>query len=169
IIAPRDTQFNQANVWQKLATNFAGPFMNILLGFVVFLIWTFTVPGPETTRDGSTQANSAVRDAKIVTGDQIVAINGQKINNFDQVSQQINQSKGKALHFELKKNGQIRKVTVKPKAHKIQKQTVYQIGIVAKSNENRSEEHTSELQSRFDLVCRLLLEKKKYKQNITSK
>src|SRR5438067_9887823 len=29
--------------------------------------------------------------------------------------------------------------------------------------ENRSEEHTSELQSRFDLVCRLLLEKKKKK------
>src|SRR5699024_12113999 len=27
----------------------------------------------------------------------------------------------------------------------------------------RSEEHTSELQSRFDLVCRLLLEKKKLK------
>src|SRR6266704_3486366 len=28
----------------------------------------------------------------------------------------------------------------------------------------RSEEHTSELQSRFDLVCRLLLEKKKNKR-----
>src|SRR5207249_11782384 len=28
---------------------------------------------------------------------------------------------------------------------------------------SRSEEHTSELQSRFDLVCRLLLEKKKKK------
>src|SRR5699024_11886109 len=28
------------------------------------------------------------------------------------------------------------------------------------NNRNRSEEHTSELQSRFDLVCRLLLEKK---------
>src|SRR6266513_370049 len=27
---------------------------------------------------------------------------------------------------------------------------------------SRSEEHTSELQSRFDLVCRLLLAKKKY-------
>src|SRR5699024_12404008 len=27
---------------------------------------------------------------------------------------------------------------------------------------SRSEEHTSELQSRFDLVCRLLLEKKKH-------
>src|SRR5207249_539645 len=30
---------------------------------------------------------------------------------------------------------------------------------------HRSEEHTSELQSRFDLVCRLLLEKKKKKTN----
>src|SRR5207249_5300645 len=29
------------------------------------------------------------------------------------------------------------------------------------SSHSRSEEHTSELQSRFDLVCRLLLEKKK--------
>src|SRR5438067_6291502 len=28
-------------------------------------------------------------------------------------------------------------------------------------DDRRSEEHTSELQSRFDLVCRLLLEKKK--------
>src|SRR5699024_11664538 len=31
----------------------------------------------------------------------------------------------------------------------------------------RSEEHTSELQSRFDLVCRLLLEKKKQTKNDT--
>src|SRR5437868_12281152 len=32
----------------------------------------------------------------------------------------------------------------------------------------RSEEHTSELQSRFDLVCRLLLEKKKNNMPTTS-
>src|SRR5438105_9968573 len=32
----------------------------------------------------------------------------------------------------------------------------------------RSEEHTSELQSRVDLVCRLLLEKKKKKQRTTN-
>src|SRR5699024_2917606 len=31
----------------------------------------------------------------------------------------------------------------------------------------RSEEHTSELQSRFDLVCRLLLEKKNEAQQLT--
>src|SRR5437588_928450 len=33
----------------------------------------------------------------------------------------------------------------------------------------RSEEHTSELQSHSDLVCRLLLEKKKKKKNIKQK
>src|SRR5699024_11405578 len=37
-----------------------------------------------------------------------------------------------------------------------------EMGIIA-----RSEEHTSELQSRFDLVCRLLLEKKKTRRSLT--
>src|SRR5207247_8545269 len=32
---------------------------------------------------------------------------------------------------------------------------------ISQGNDRRSEEHTSELQSRVDLVCRLLLEKKK--------
>src|SRR5207247_8180048 len=43
---------------------------------------------------------------------------------------------------------------------------VRQAWIISGPNPNlrivRSEEHTSELQSRVDLVCRLLLEKKKY-------
>src|SRR5437868_12708283 len=34
------------------------------------------------------------------------------------------------------------------------------LGIILQMTFVRSEEHTSELQSRFDLVCRLLLEKK---------
>src|SRR5437868_12003026 len=38
----------------------------------------------------------------------------------------------------------------------------------ASKRARRSEEHTSELQSRFDLVCRLLLEKKK-KNNFSSR
>src|SRR5436190_22079375 len=36
------------------------------------------------------------------------------------------------------------------------------------AGDHRSEEHTSELQSHSDLVCRLLLEKKKKKQNTSS-
>ena len=136
IIAPRDTQFNEAKVWQKLATNFAGPFMNILLGFVVFLIWTFTVPGPATTTIQSTTNGSPAQVAKIEPGDRIVAVNGQKINSFEQVTEKVNQSKGKSLKFELSKDGSTKIVIVKPKAHRIQKQKIYQIGIVAKSNEN---------------------------------
>src|SRR5699024_12418656 len=38
-------------------------------------------------------------------------------------------------------------------------------GSSSKPSPPRSEEHTSELQSRFDLVCRLLLEKKKEIKN----
>src|SRR5437868_9596704 len=38
--------------------------------------------------------------------------------------------------------------------------------VKAGSARDRSEEHTSELQSRFDLVCRLLLEKKKSMHSI---
>src|SRR2546422_7173340 len=40
---------------------------------------------------------------------------------------------------------------------------------VQRAGARRSEEHTSELQSRLHLVCRLLLEKKKNKQNVAMK
>src|SRR5699024_11328735 len=46
----------------------------------------------------------------------------------------------------------MKKIVVGPKAK----------GAIDLNKTVRSEEHTSELQSRFDLVCRLLLEKKKY-------
>src|SRR5699024_11259495 len=39
----------------------------------------------------------------------------------------------------------------------------YEVRLPLVTLDERSEEHTSELQSRFDLVCRLLLEKKKNK------
>src|SRR2546422_1896882 len=39
------------------------------------------------------------------------------------------------------------------------------VPVVAALLDERSEEHTSELQSRLHLVCRLLLEKKKKKNN----
>src|SRR5688572_20836421 len=41
-------------------------------------------------------------------------------------------------------------------------QNVPQVADVPSEDEDRSEEHTSELQSQSNLVCRLLLEKKKY-------
>src|SRR5206468_12542658 len=43
---------------------------------------------------------------------------------------------------------------------------IFQVMEKIESRERRSEEHTSELQSRSDLVCRLLLEKKKKIKNL---
>src|SRR2546422_3481811 len=42
------------------------------------------------------------------------------------------------------------------------------IGHVGGESSDRSEEHTSELQSRLHLVCRLLLEKKKKKEKVNT-
>src|SRR5687768_17776347 len=39
-------------------------------------------------------------------------------------------------------------------------------GSITAASAHRSEEHTSELQSRLHLVCRLLLEKKKHKKTM---
>src|SRR5207247_6731069 len=47
-----------------------------------------------------------------------------------------------------------------------QKQTAEPAIAHYRDPDRRSEEHTSELQSRVDLVCRLLLEKKKKKNKI---
>src|SRR5438105_9491966 len=41
--------------------------------------------------------------------------------------------------------------------------------LIDDGTKDRSEEHTSELQSRVDLVCRLLLEKKKKKKKLKHK
>src|SRR5256886_4069839 len=42
------------------------------------------------------------------------------------------------------------------------------VGVLERGAEGRSEEHTSELQSQSNLVCRLLLEKKKENRNDTA-
>ena len=135
IIAPRDTQFQEANVWQKLATNIAGPLMNIILGFVVFLIWTFTVPGPATTEIAEVTPNSPAAVAKIEPDSKIVALNGHKITSFEQISEEISQNKSKKINISVIKNKQKKVVSVQPKVVKVQGQKVYQIGIRAKSDE----------------------------------
>src|SRR5690606_39649167 len=48
-------------------------------------------------------------------------------------------------------------------------QGLEEAGVIATLKHFRSEEHTSELQSRENLVCRLLLEKKKKHTQITTR
>src|SRR2546428_10171117 len=56
-----------------------------------------------------------------------------------------------------------RVVAARDGAEALQQLAERAVDVVITDLEMRSEEHTSELQSRSDLVCRLLLEKKKYK------
>src|SRR5689334_23976053 len=59
-------------------------------------------------------------------------------------------------------------VVVSPKEGRLPEHTSFALSVsntVKDATGQRSEEHTSELQSQFHLVCRLLLEKKKKKNN----
>src|SRR6478672_13786868 len=58
------------------------------------------------------------------------------------------------------------RTTVAPSMIAVVKSLVIPIDRPVTSWRRRSEEHTSELQSRSDLVCRLLLEKKKKKDKL---
>src|SRR2546422_7384254 len=62
-----------------------------------------------------------------------------------------------AAHYGDKADGQVRSRLDRPKWNAV--------ADVVRAEFNRSEEHTSELQSRLHLVCRLLLEKKKKNKN----
>lgn len=133
-IAPRDTQFQEANVWKKLATNFAGPFMNIVLGFVVFMIWSLSVVGPATTTVAKVTENSPAQVAKIKSNDEIIAVNHQHVDNFEEISNAIGSSKGKTLIFTVRRSGKSHQVKVTPEYSK--KTKSYLIGIQAKTDDS---------------------------------
>src|SRR5690606_41438311 len=58
--------------------------------------------------------------------------------------------------------------STRPARHKGGQVSAAQVQRVSRRLQQRSEEHTSELQSRENLVCRLLLEKKNSKQHSNS-
>ncbi|WP_276804832.1 RIP metalloprotease RseP [Lactobacillus hominis] len=132
LIAPRDTQFQEASVGKKLATNFAGPFMNIVLGFVVFLIWSLVSVGPATTTVGQTIHNDPAQVAGIKSGDKIVAIDNHKINSFDQIATDLAASKGKKVKVTVERDNKTKNFSIKPKTSKINGQKVYQLGFYGK-------------------------------------
>src|SRR5699024_12794862 len=64
-----------------------------------------------------------------------------------------------ADHYNVIVNDEVVKTTTNLSAvvEGLDSSTMYEVKVES-VDKNRSEEHTSELQSRFDLVCRLLLE-----------
>src|SRR5690606_40293758 len=83
------------------------------------------------------------------------------ISSADPMRQKSAQYKAKQWYAKLRYS------VVLPQSDKTRLRTVFRPAILqANSGCSRSEEHTSELQSRENLVCRLLLEKKKKQKKI---
>lgn len=87
-IAPLDVQYQNATVWGRLITNFAGPMNNFILGILVFIFLMFMQGG---VADSSSNAVSitdggALQAAGLVTGDKILSVNGDATDSYIEVA-----------------------------------------------------------------------------------
>ncbi|MEG3313780.1 RIP metalloprotease RseP [Streptococcus parasuis] len=87
-IAPLDVQYQNATVWGRLITNFAGPMNNFILGILVFILLMFMQGG---VADSSSNAVSitdggALQAAGLVTGDKILSVNGDATDSYTEVA-----------------------------------------------------------------------------------
>ncbi|MBF0787219.1 RIP metalloprotease RseP [Streptococcus sp. 19428wC2_LYSM12] len=90
-IAPLDVQYQNASIWGRLMTNFAGPMNNFILGFVAFVLFFFLQGGVPNymTNHVTVAEGGAAQQAGLVTGDQILAINGEKVSDYDAIASAI--------------------------------------------------------------------------------
>ncbi|HEM5461149.1 RIP metalloprotease RseP [Streptococcus suis] len=87
-IAPLDVQYQNATVWGRLMTNFAGPMNNFILGILVFIILFFMqggVANPSSNAVSITEGGS-LQAAGVVTGDKILSVNGNTTDSYTEVA-----------------------------------------------------------------------------------
>ncbi|MGQ7388290.1 RIP metalloprotease RseP [Streptococcus suis] len=87
-IAPLDVQYQNATVWGKLITNFAGPMNNFILGILVFIILFFMqggVANPSSNAVSITEGGT-LQAAGVVTGDKILSVNGNTTDSYTEVA-----------------------------------------------------------------------------------
>ena len=87
-IAPLDVQYQNASIWGRLMTNFAGPLNNFILGILTFILFFFLQGGvPDVTTNQVTVADGgALQAAGVETGARILEINGQAVSDYEDVS-----------------------------------------------------------------------------------
>ncbi|HFI0035129.1 TPA: RIP metalloprotease RseP [Streptococcus suis] len=97
-IAPLDVQYQNATVWGKLITNFAGPMNNFILGTFIFIMLVFAQGGvaDSTSNAVSITDGGALQAAGLVTGDKILSINGQATDNYTEIVGIISQAASEA-------------------------------------------------------------------------
>jgi hypothetical protein len=136
IIAPEDTQFQNAKVLKKIASNVAGPLMNIILGFIVFIGLSISGPGAPTTVINKTIDNSPAQRIGLKNGDQVKEIEHQKVSQLEDISKIIAEYKGKKVEVVVLRNNSYRKFKIKPMKVVDNGQTLYQLGFICKLDNN---------------------------------
>ncbi|MDW8721640.1 RIP metalloprotease RseP [Streptococcus suis] len=87
-IAPLDVQYQNATVWGRLMTNFAGSMNNFILGILVFILLFFMqggVANPSSNAVSITEGG-ALQAAGVVTGDKILSVNGNTTDSYTEVA-----------------------------------------------------------------------------------
>ena len=119
-IAPLDVQYQNATIWGKLITNFAGPMNNFILGVVVFWILIFMQGG---VRDVDTNQfhvipQGALAKVGVPETAQITKIGSHEISNWESLIQAVeSETKDKTaptLDVTISEKGSDKQVTVTP-------------------------------------------------------
>lgn len=93
-IAPLDVQYQNATIWGRLMTNFAGPMNNFILGILAFILLMFMQGGVADTSSNQVTVveGSALAAAGLETGDKILSVNGQATDSYADISKVIGQA-----------------------------------------------------------------------------
>ena len=119
-IAPLDVQYQNATIWGKLITNFAGPMNNFILGIVVFWILIFMQGGVRdvNTNQFHIMPQGALAKVGVPETAQITKIGSHEISNWESLIQAVeSETKDKTaptLDVTISENGSDKQVTVSP-------------------------------------------------------
>ncbi|MGT2884364.1 RIP metalloprotease RseP [Streptococcus ferus] len=90
-IAPLDVQYQNASIWGRLITNFAGPMNNFILGILVFVLAVFIQGGVQNLETNQVRVipDGAVAKAGLKNNERILQIGDQKVTDWESLSQAV--------------------------------------------------------------------------------
>jgi regulator of sigma E protease len=102
--------------WQRFLIMVAGPFMNIVIAIVFMAVISMVGTESVIIRPviGEVTPHKPAARAGLQIGDRIVAINGEKINDFDDMRLAIGMNGGTALRIDYLRDGQLRTTMLTP-------------------------------------------------------
>ncbi|MEO2075046.1 MAG: RIP metalloprotease RseP [Bacillus sp. (in: firmicutes)] len=114
-IAPIDRQFGSKTLGQRFMAIFAGPMMNFVLAFVVFIVIALLqgVPSNEP-KLGEITPDGAAKMAGLKKGDVVQSIDGSEISSWTDVVEIIRKNPNEELDFSIVREGNEKEVQVTP-------------------------------------------------------